>query len=589
MIVKMKKFTFVGPIGEKERFIRRLQDLGVAHITLPAEAIEPAQIGKEIQRVSDVKKFLGRLEKKTETSGRAPDYNKICSRREELGQKEADLLNKTALLKKERDILEPWGDFNPEDIEFLRSKGLSVGFYRMPARLFEKLPLENTYCHIVRRTEGEISFVAISPGPVDFGTIEEKLPAKSLSQIDGEIGECEKGLADISREYERLAAKTKALTDAEVKLKNDYEYKKVILNTASELDDRVFVLICWSPVPEKELIKDIGKKFNFGYFCEEPGPDDKVPVLLANKAVFDSGEDLVNIYSYPNYSDFDPSGIVLYCFAIFYGMIIGDAGYGVVLLALAGLLHWKVKSASPLWIRFRRMTYILGACVLVWGVISGGYFGITLGDGNPLKGISLINMSTKEGMNDAMLLSIIVGMIHISIALGIKFYRVRDIASLGWIVVIWSGYALIKSSMIGGVENPGAMWIMIAGLALVVLFTSDSKNPFVRVLMGLNGALGIVQLFSDILSYMRLFALGLATMYMCQTFNMLASMPYEGLPYVGIIPAILILITGHGINIMLGIMGGVVHGLRLNFLEWYRWCFEGDGLTFKPFRKITAG
>jgi len=86
---------------------------------------------------------------------------------------------------------------------------------------------------------------------------------------------------------------------------------------------------------------------------------------------------------------------------------------------------------------------------------------------------------------------------------------------------------------------------------------------------------------------MRLFALGLATMYMCQTFNMLAEMPYNGLPYIGFIPAVLILVFGHAINLLLGIMGGVVHGLRLNFLEWYRWCFEGDGLPFRPFRKIA--
>jgi V/A-type H+-transporting ATPase subunit I len=99
--------------------------------------------------------------------------------------------------------------------------------------------------------------------------------------------------------------------------------------------------------------------------------------------------------------------------------------------------------------------------------------------------------------------------------------------------------------------------------------------------------LGAVQLLADCLSYMRLFALGLATMYMCQTFNMLAEMPYKGIPYVGFIPAVLILVAGHAINLLLGVMGGVVHGLRLNFLEWYRWCFEGDGLAFKPFRKIA--
>jgi len=136
--------------------------------------------------------------------------------------------------------------------------------------------------------------------------------------------------------------------------------------------------------------------------------------------------------------------------------------------------------------------------------------------------------------------------------------------------------------------NPIAKWVLVAGFTIIILFSSNHKNVIIRVLIGLNASLGFIQLFADILSYMRLFALGLATMYMCQTFNMLAQMAYDICPpYVGYVPAVIVLVLGHGINIVLGIMGGVVHGLRLNFLEWYRWCFEGDGLNFKPFKLVT--
>jgi V/A-type H+-transporting ATPase subunit I len=257
------------------------------------------------------------------------------------------------------------------------------------------------------------------------------------------------------------------------------------------------------------------------------------------------------------------------------------------LLALTALLHWKIKSASPLWIRFRRLCYLSSCSVVFFGIISASYFGISLEQENPLNKVLLLNFGTKEGQNEVMLITVIIGMVHISIALAIKFYRLKDLPSLGWIIVMWSAYALITSKMIKGVENPIAIYVMICGFLLVVLFTSSSKNPIIRILLGLNGAMGVVQLFADVLSYLRIFALGIATMYMCQTFNMLAEMPYKGLPYIGILPAVLILICGHSMNIVLGIMGGVVHGLRLNFLEWYRWCYEGDGLPFKPFRKIA--
>jgi V/A-type H+/Na+-transporting ATPase subunit I len=586
MIVKVKKITFVGLNEEKERFIARLQEIGMTHVSLPMDAVEPAEVARELQKVTEIRKFLSRLSKKTVAPDLGADYWAVCSRREELGQRETRLLSEISVLKKEREMLDPWGEFDPKDIAAFRSKGLEVRFYRVHKKIFDTLFLDSVFCLVTRETEGEVAFTAMASSPFDLGVPEEKLPAKSLSQIDRDIQSKQAELGQITEQYKTLSEKVQALVDAEAKLKDDYEYRRVLLNADPALDNRLFVLTCWSPVPEDELLKKIGEGFTLGHFSEDPAEGEKVPVLLSNKPAFESGEDLVKVYSQPNYNDFDPSGLVLYIFAIFYGMIIGDAGYGLVSLALTAFLHWKVKSTSPLWIRFRRLCYLLSLSVLGFGIISASYFGIALRPENPLNTLLLLDLNSKAGQNQVMLISVIMGMIHISIALAIKFYRTKDLPTLGWIIVIWSGYFLLSSKMGKGEDNPVAMYIAIAGMALVVLFTSKSKNPILRILIGLNGALGVVQLLADCLSYMRLFALGLATMYMCQTFNMLAEMPYNGLPYIGFIPAVLILVFGHAINLLLGIMGGVVHGLRLNFLEWYRWCFEGDGLPFRPFRKI---
>jgi V/A-type H+-transporting ATPase subunit I len=587
MIVKVKKITFVGLQEEKERFIARLQEIGVTHVALPMDAVEPAEVARELQKVTEIRKFLSRLGKQTASAQLSADYSAICTRREELGQRETRLLSEISVLKKEREILEPWGDFDPQDIERLRSKGLEVRFHRVAKKVFDTLSLDSVFYLINRESEGGVAFTAMASSPFDLGVPEEKIPAKSLTQIDKDIQSKQEELGRITEEYKTLSEKVQALVDAEARLKDDYEYRRVLLNAGPALDNRLFVLTCWSPVAEDELLRKIGESFTLGHFSEEPEQGERVPILLSNKRVFDSGEDLVQVYSHPSQNDFDPSGIVLYCFTVFYGMIIGDAGYGLISLALTMLLHWKVKSTSPLWMRFRRLCYLLSFSVLFFGVISASYFGVSLSPDNPLNKVLLLDFGTKEGQNQVMLISVIMGMIHISIALAIKFYRTKDLPTLGWIIVIWSGYFLLNSKMGKGQDNPVAMYIAIVGFALVVLFTSNSKNPILRILIGLNGALGVVQLLADCLSYMRLFALGLATMYMCQTFNMLAEMPYKSIPYVGFIPAVLILVSGHAINLLLGIMGGVVHGLRLNFLEWYRWCFEGDGLPFKPFRKIA--
>ena len=583
----MHKVTFLGLKDQKESFIKRLQEVGITHLILPREGAEPYDVSRELQRVAEVRKFLARRAPKQPGSQGSADYAAIVAKRESLGQEEARLSSDLTALKKDRAVLEPWGEFAVADLERLRAQGLVVQFFRVSPRLMPNLPLAEVCHQVIRETEGEVAFVTLGREPLSLGLLPERLPDRSLAQTEDLIAEKDARLAEITGEYTVLAEKLSALQRAEAELTDEVEYRRALLNSPSELDDRLFVVKCWSPVDDQTLAKQIGGGFVLFHFSEEAQEGDRVPVLLSNKAAFAPGEDLVNVYSTPNISDFDPSGIVLYCFVIFYGMIIGDAGYGVVLTALTVWLHKKFKEPTPLVKRMIRLSYLLGLSTIIFGVISASYFGIALAAGNPLNKVMLLDLGSKEGQSKVMLVSIIMGMIHISLALAIKLYRTRDWTALGWIIAIWSGYVLLDSKMVQHTDNPVAQWILIAGLALVVLFTSNNKNPIVRILAGLNGVLGIIQLFADVLSYMRLFALGLATMYMCQTFNMLGEMTYNAVPYVGAVFAALVLVGGHAINIVLGIMGGVVHGLRLNFLEWYRWCFEGDGLPFKPFRQIA--
>ncbi|OQX22967.1 MAG: hypothetical protein BWK80_28435 [Desulfobacteraceae bacterium IS3] len=326
----MKKMTFLGLGDEKERFVKRLQELGIVHLDLPGESVLPADTARELQRVTEIRKFLSRIsEKGGTTRDTEGDYSQICARREELGQKESRLSTEISALKKEQASLEPWGNFKPEDIALLRSRGLEVHFYRVSRKIFETLPLEGTLCEVLSGpTAGEAVFALFSAYAVNLEIPEEKLPAKSLADISAEIKAKETELAEISKAYIELSAKIAALEKAEADLTDIFEYRKALLNAGSELEDRLFVLKCWSPVPEDRLVESLGTDFKFVCLTEEPEPGDRVPVLLKNKPTFNSGEDLVKVYSHPNYSDFDPSGLVLYWFVVFYGMIIGDAGYG---------------------------------------------------------------------------------------------------------------------------------------------------------------------------------------------------------------------------------------------------------------------
>ncbi|MFH1138996.1 MAG: hypothetical protein V1816_23195 [Pseudomonadota bacterium] len=585
MIVKMRKVVFLGLASEKEAFIRRLQEVGLTHIILPPEPTEPMELIRDIQKVVETRKFLARQVSGEKWAEPAEGYQELCSRLENLKKRENELQSELLVMKKELTASEAWGEFNPPEIEALRSSGLNVGFFRASRRVFSGLELKGAFMHITRETEGEIAFVVFSFDPIDIGLYPEKDPSVP-SRLRAAIEAKKRELEAIGQEYRDLAKKIGVLELAEDKLRDDLAYGRVLMNSDSALDDRLFVLSCWSPVVEKELIQKIGPGFTFTHLASDPEPGDRTPVLMSNPSLWDAGEDLVKVYSHPNYTDFDPSGLVFIWFAVFFGMIIGDAGYGLILMALTAYLKYKQKGGgSPLGRRMVRLSFLLSLSVIIFGILGGSYMGLPLGPENPLRKALLLDVSTPAGQSRVMLVSVMMGMVHITISLAIKVLRSRDWPSLGWIIVIWSGYVLIDSQMIKHVENPMALYIMIGGLALVLLFTSSSRNPIFRLAAGLNGVLGIIQLFSDVLSYLRLFALGLATAYMTQTFNLLAGMAIKSIPYVGVVLAVVILVGGHTINLTLGVMGGVIHGLRLNFLEWYRWCFEGDGLSFVPFAK----
>ena len=246
----------------------------------------------------------------------------------------------------------------------------------------------------------------------------------------------------------------------------------------------------------------------------------------------------------------------------------------------------KIASQAPLAIRLFRLMYLLSGSVIVFGILGAGFFGMELSEGNPLVKISVMDYGTQAGQKDIMIFSILIGMVHICIAQAIKCYRERDFSGIGWIIAIWGAFFYLRSNMAEGVHNQPAMYVLIVGLTVVFLFSSKSKNPLLRVAEGFLGLLGVIQIFSDVLSYLRLFALGVATVYIAQTFNILGGEVANGLPVIGFVFAGIILFIGHTLNIGLAIMGGVIHGLRLNFLEWYRWCFEGDGLEYKPFQRI---
>lgn len=273
-------------------------------------------------------------------------------------------------------------------------------------------------------------------------------------------------------------------------------------------------------------------------------------------------------------------------------MILSDAGYAALLGVLL-LAYWRKIGSSALGGRLRILAAALVGTSVVWGVLVGSYFGFAPRPDSLPGQLHLLDINDFEVM---MRLSVGIGVVHLILAnlemAGAQRGRAAGRVAIGWIAVMLGGFSL----WIAGDAHAPA-WVILSaqilmglGLAVVLLLGSDRRVDGVKALAlrgfdGLSNLVRVTQVFGDVLSYLRLFALGLASASMAMTFNGLARNVATELPGLGLLLAILILLAGHTLNLMLALMSGVVHGLRLNFIEFYNWALAGEGYPFKPFKR----
>ena len=366
------------------------------------------------------------------------------------------------------------------------------------------------------------------------------------------------------------------------------------LNAAHALtrdEDDVFVVQAWVDEENIAEIEQFARHYKLAWIINNPDGEEQPPTLLKNTNTFAGGEEIVKFYQTPNYYDWDPSIVVFFSFALFFSMILSDAGYAAVFMGFLAL-KWQGMGKSAKGIRFRQLVLVTLIASLAWGVLVGSYFGMSPEAGTIVAKLKIFDINDFSTM---MKISIFVGVIHVALANLVRAYQLRQqttrFASIGWALFVIGGFIfwLAKDSHSAVLEQSATIILSLSVVALL-LFSSDRKirgplDLVMRFLDGVKSLTGITKIFGDVLSYMRLFALGLASASLAITFNDLAAQVYHAMPGVGLLLSILILLIGHTLNIMLGIMSGVVHGLRLNFIEFYNWSVSDEGYPFKEFSK----
>lgn len=410
-----------------------------------------------------------------------------------------------------------------------------------------------------------------------------------LSTLQDQAGELEMTLEDLQAERESYTRWITMLTLHFTESQNHDELQQAQAITRDEIG--VFALQGWLPEKRVDYYLQFADEQGLALLIEDPAAGDNPPTLLENPPPLAGGEDLVNFYQTPGYRAWDPSLIVFFSFSLFFAMILSDAGYAAVFLALL-VWKWRRLGGTGKGRRFRMLAASTIGLSLVWGVLCGSYFGYDPGSGNVLSSFKLFDLNDFDGM---MQLTIAIGVLHIALANSVKAWQRRRssqaLAPIGWIGLVSGGFCLwlaqTQQSQSYLIIGKG---LLISGAVLLILFSSERRvrrwsDWFWRLLDGCKSLIGITQLFGDVLSYMRLFALGLASASLALTFNHLAEHVLRDMPGPGLLFSILILLLGHSLNLLLCILSGLVHGLRLNFIEFYNWSVSDEGYPFKAFSK----
>lgn len=632
MIVRMKKLSLLLYHKEKDAFLKSLQDLGVVHIVENPEkdqaSLQEAEI--RIQRCEHVLARLHRIAAGTIAQLSDREAQAVIDDFERLEAEENSLEHALQLALKEETILQPWGDFDPETVKKIRAAGVSVRFYKAAPGRFEGIDREGCVIEPVAVRRDGVYFMLLAPEePPRIDAEELILPGQSLSMVRRRIADLKAQRAVVAAVLEKLAAYTDVTAAFLTAQKNKFQFLSAMLDLDPCVDGKIISITGWFPAAEEKRIADFLKPGAAWFRCDDPSPADTVPVLLENGRFAKLFEPITKLFSLPDYNEYDPTPFFAPFFALYVGLCIGDVGYGCI-IALAALLVFKRKS-TPRQKPYFRMILMFGCTTMLGGMLLNTCFGSTLfgGPGVPAGTAFLpwgadyfAPLSPQRGEQGALFpmmnFALLLGFLQVVLALVLRMVNrmktrgfLFGLQPLAYILcifgaLVWGGHVnFLKLDIAAFTVGPariGALLMMLppvagkglvwCGIIMIFLFNNPDKKLVVRLPLGIWELYGFATgILGDILSYLRLFALGLSSGLLGASFNKLAFMlvTHEGvINYVSplIIVSIGLLVVGHILNLILSIVGAFVHPLRLTFVEFYKNLdFKGGGKPYLPFAK----
>jgi V/A-type H+-transporting ATPase subunit I len=604
-IEKMSRVFLVGPVFYKEETLIFLQRAGVMH----PEPVQPLSGQSEkqtsaallrLRRLGQVEQALKRYRSpKIQTPADCPD-EELLDRAEEALTALQEAANHRKTLEQLADDLAPWGDFDPEVLCRLEQDGVYIRRWRKDRGNDVKFVLpEGVFVEIVSEKREALFYTLSLNDTLDIsGATLIPPPEMGLAEAREKIEKIKAREASLAESLASLALRTEPLKKLTAQALNEARYLEQMGTLYAQED--LFGLQGWIPENAIEDFLQRIKDENLPLLCDlrEPLPDEEPPVLLRNNWFVRRVEPLLKLYGIPRYGMGDPSYFFAPFMVLFFGMCLGDAGYGLVFYLVAHFIGKKLGDSVeglPLIIKLCKAFAV--SCAL-FGLLTGSVFGFNFEERR------WILLDVSVGTGNPMLLfyiSLGLGFVHLSISYLLGLLAAADLYSrmqkVGQLCVLSGGVALVVmniwfSSPDDAAYRPlfyGGLATLGFGVLLTLVFAISHRNVLVRFGVGLWNVYGLTGLIGDLLSYARLFGLGIGTSAIATVMNQLAAMVLGAAgPVIGLPLALIIIVLGHSFNLTLGILSGTIHSARLHFVETFKNFFTGGGVEYKPF-KIEGG
>ena len=612
MITKMKKYDFLVYHAQYDDFLEKLREIGVLHIaTLENNdkscelLVEKFNLKKRIENNIDI--LYNKLDKNISLSQTSiHDFDEgmdLLAKSEALLSQLEQAKQALTIAEKEYERISAWGNFSIDQLKKIEETGYYVKLFTCPTRLYKPEWEEQFNAFVINELNNTTYFVTL--------TNDEKIEIEA-EQFD--INNSDSTIATANYEEAKKLYNTQFEEIKEFAVNNINNLKylslliteiididKVKLNTIKAADDTVMVLEGYCPIDTESTLLDFLQKNDIYYEVNDPKAEDNVPIKLRNNRFTKLFEPLTGMYGLPNYNEFDPTPILGPFFLLFFAMCMGDAGYGLILILFGiGVITKKIK--IEMFEGLGPIITVLGVGTTVIGFFLGTFFGIDLSTVSwlPDSVKSILLKGELMGFDIQMVAAIIIGIFHICLAMVVKAICytkqsgiMNNLSTWGWLILILGGIitAILAISNAISIEATKYMIIAIGIISAlgIFIFNNIKRNPLINIGAGLWDTYNMITgILSDVLSYIRLYALGLAGAMLGQSFNQLGFMVLGNDPiFIQYLPFIIIVLIGHTLNIALSSLSAFVHPLRLTFVEYFKNLgYEGNGEKYSPLSKV---